>query len=78
MRVWIDAVLDSVEFWNNCIVWFGYEWGYMKTILHITECLGSGVLNYIKNLCEWQVNDFHIIIAYSTRPETPDDFERLF
>ena len=50
----------------------------MKTILHITECLGSGVLYYVKNLCEWQIKDFRVIVAYSTRPETPEDFKKQF
>lgn len=49
-----------------------------KTILHITECLGSGVLNYIRNLCSWQSKEYKIIIAYSIRPETPDNFIELF
>ncbi len=50
----------------------------MRTILHVTECLGSGVLNYIRNLCEWQVADYSIVVAYSVRPETPDDFMEQF
>ena len=50
----------------------------MKTILHITECLGSGVLYYIRNLTKWQVDDFNVIVAYSTRPETPDNFKEQF
>lgn len=49
-----------------------------KRILHITECLGSGVLNYVKNITAWQANDYEVYIAYSTRPETPDDFMSLF
>ena len=50
----------------------------MKTILHITECLGSGVLYYVKNLCAWQVKDYRVVVAYSTRPETPADFRKQF
>lgn len=50
----------------------------MKKILHITECLGSGVLSYIRNLSSWQVNKYQIVIAYSTRPETPANFQDLF
>lgn len=50
----------------------------MKKILHITECLGSGVLFYVKNLCKWQVQDYEITVAYATRPETPKDFEKQF
>lgn len=50
----------------------------MKTILHITECLGSGVLNYVKNITAWQVKDYKVVVAYSTRPETPDNFKDQF
>lgn len=50
----------------------------MKTILHITECLGSGVLYYVKNLCSWQIKDFRVVVAYSTRPETPENFKDQF
>ena len=50
----------------------------MKRILHITECLGSGVLNYIKNITFWQVEDYDVTVAYSTRPETPENFKNQF
>ena len=50
----------------------------MKTILHITECLGSGVLYYVKNLCLWQIKEFRVVVAYSTRPETPENFMSQF
>ncbi|MBQ8945321.1 MAG: glycosyltransferase [Lachnospiraceae bacterium] len=50
----------------------------MKTILHITECLGSGVLNYVKNITTWQVKDYKVVVAYSTRPETPENFKNQF
>ena len=50
----------------------------MKTILHITECLGSGVLNYIKNLSAWQIKEYNVVVAYSTRPETPVNFKDQF
>lgn len=50
----------------------------MKKLLHITECLGSGVLNYIKNITSWQVKDYDVYIAYATRPETPPNFMQQF
>lgn len=50
----------------------------MKKILHITECLGSGVLFYVKNMCKWQIHDYEVVVAYATRPETPADFEKQF
>lgn len=49
-----------------------------RTILHVTECLGSGVLNYVKNMASWQIKFYDVVIAYSTRPETPTDFLTLF
>ena len=50
----------------------------MKRILHITECLGSGVLNYIKNVTTWQINDYEVYVAYAVRPETPENFKDQF
>lgn len=50
----------------------------MKKILHITECLGSGVLNYIKNITAWQIKDWEVYVAYATRPETPENFQEQF
>ena len=49
-----------------------------RTILHITECLGSGVLYYVRNITEWQVEEYDVVVAYSTRPETPDNFKNQF
>ena len=50
----------------------------MKKILHITECLGSGVLNYIKNITAWQVAEYEVYVAYAIRPETPENFKEQF
>ncbi len=50
----------------------------MEKILHIAEAFGSGVFNYIKNLCLWQCRDFEVYIAYGIRPETPPDFQKQF
>lgn len=50
----------------------------MEKILHITECLGSGVLNYVKNMSAWQAEEYEVYVAYATRPETPADFKEQF
>lgn len=50
----------------------------MKKILHITECLGSGVLNYIKNITAWQITEYEVYLAYAIRPETPENFKNQF
>lgn len=50
----------------------------MKKILHIAEAFGSGVLNYVKNLSEWQSEDYEVYVAYGIRPETPDNFQEQF
>lgn len=50
----------------------------MKKILHITECLGSGVLNYIKNVTAWQASEYEVYVAYAVRPETPENFKEQF
>ena len=53
----------------------------MKTVIHITESLGGGVLTSIKSLCEVQRNsNFEVIIGYLRRPDTPKraELELLF
>lgn len=50
----------------------------MQKILHIAECFGSGVLNYIKNLSTWQSKDYEVYVAYGIRPETPENFRDQF
>lgn len=36
------------------------------------------MLNYIKNLSTWQIQDYEVYIAYGIRPETPENFREQF
>ena len=46
----------------------------IKKILHVSEALGTGVLNLISQLASAQAADgFEVILLYSIRPETPSE-----
>lgn len=46
----------------------------IKKILHVSEALGTGVLNLISQLASVQAADgFEVILLYSIRPETPSE-----
>lgn len=50
----------------------------MKTILHITEVSSGGVLPMIANICNGLVNEYHIIVSYGIRFDTPDNIREYF
>lgn len=50
----------------------------MMTILHITEVSSGGVLPMIGNICNGLVDEYHIIVAYGIRPDTPDNIKEYF
>lgn len=50
----------------------------MITILHITEVFSGGVLPMIANICNGLADEYHIIVAYGIRPDTPDNIRRYF
>jgi glycosyltransferase involved in cell wall biosynthesis len=47
-------------------------------ILHVTECLSTGVLSAIRLLCASLDSCFDFAILYGLRQETPADFEKDF
>ena len=47
-----------------------------KKILHIVEAFGGGVFTMLSDLCNGLDKDYDIIIAYSLRPQTPNNFTR--
>lgn len=49
-----------------------------KKILFIVESMGGGVFTYVVELANELSSTFDIYIAYSTRPQTPKDFEKYF
>lgn len=56
-----------------------YAWALVmrcriKKILHVSEALGTGVLNLISQLAIAQARDgFEVVLLYSIRPETPSE-----
>lgn len=49
-----------------------------KKILYVVESFGGGVFSYLVDLTSALVDDYEICIAYSRRPQTPENFEKYF
>jgi len=49
-----------------------------KSIFHIVEAFGGGVLQFLVNICRETRDDFDITIVHSIRPDTPKNFRELF
>lgn len=49
-----------------------------KKILHIVEAFGGGVFTVLTDLINGLSDDFEIVIAYSLRPQTPENFKEYF
>lgn len=49
-----------------------------KKILYIVEAMGGGVFTYIVELANELSSTFDMYIAYSTRPQTPENFKDYF
>lgn len=47
----------------------------MRKILMVCEAFGGGVFTYVSQLCNDMVNDFEVYLAYSLRPQTPDNYK---
>lgn len=50
----------------------------MKKVLHIVEAFGGGVFSVLVDLIKETCEDFEIIIAYSKREQTPENFKEYF
>ncbi len=48
-----------------------------KKILMVCEAFGGGVFTYVSQLCNDMVDDFDIYLAYSLRPQTPDNYKEF-
>lgn len=46
----------------------------MKKILMVCEAFGGGVFTYVSQLCNDMVDDFEVYLAYSLRPQTPENY----
>lgn len=49
-----------------------------KKVLHIVEAFGGGVFTFLVDLVNATSDEFDITILYSTRKETPENFEKYF
>ena len=49
-----------------------------KKILHIVEAFGGGVFSVLVDLINSTSEEFEIVVAYSKRPQTPENFESYF
>lgn len=47
----------------------------MKKILMVCESFGGGVFTYVSQLCNDMCDDFEIYLAYSVRPQTPQNYK---
>lgn len=48
-----------------------------KKVLHIVEAFGGGVFTYLVALANGTCEEFDVTIAYTVRPQTPENFERF-
>lgn len=49
-----------------------------KKILHLVEAFGGGVFTFLVELCNSMSDEYDIVIAYSKRNQTPEDFKGYF
>lgn len=49
----------------------------MKKILMVCEAFGGGVFAYVSQLCNDMCNHFDVYLAYSLRPQTPQNFKEI-
>lgn len=49
-----------------------------KKILYIIEAMGGGIFSYIVDLANELVDKYDVYIAYSIRPQTPENFSNYF
>ena len=49
-----------------------------KKIMHIVEGFGGGVYSFLVDLCNNSTEKYDVILVYSKRPQTPEDFKKDF
>lgn len=47
----------------------------MKKILMVCEAFGGGVFTYVSQLCNDMCDEFEVYLAYSVRPQTPQNYK---
>lgn len=50
----------------------------MKTIMHIAEAFGGGIVTFLANLANEQVSHYNVIIVHGIRPETHANYRDFF
>lgn len=50
----------------------------MKTILHIAEAFGGGIVTFLANLANQQAEHYNVIIVHGIRPETHKNYKDFF
>lgn len=49
-----------------------------RKILHIVEAFGGGVFTVLCDLLNGLTDEYEVVVAYSLRPQTPDNFKEYF
>lgn len=49
----------------------------MKKILMVCEAFGGGVFTYVSQLCNDMCENFDVFLAYSIRPQTPNNYKEF-
>lgn len=50
----------------------------MKTIMHIAEAFGGGIVTFLANLANQQVDHYNVVIVHGIRPETHKNYKDFF
>jgi glycosyltransferase involved in cell wall biosynthesis len=50
----------------------------MKTIMHVAEAFGGGIVTFLANLANQQVEHYNVIIVHGIRPETHKNYKDFF
>ncbi len=50
----------------------------MKTIMHVAEAFGGGIVTFLANLANQQVENYNVIIVHGIRPETHKNYKDFF
>lgn len=50
----------------------------MKTIMHVAEAFGGGIVTFLANLANQQAEHYNVIIVHGIRPETHKNYKEFF
>ena len=50
----------------------------MKKVLHVVEAFGGGVFSFLVDLLNAMSDEYEVVLACSTRPQTPKDYKDYF